>query len=55
MEPGESKCLRSRTWLILVQKEQRDELAGLLKKYGDVYEPWRKEKEKFKGNGSDLQ
>ncbi|KIM28966.1 hypothetical protein M408DRAFT_68602 [Serendipita vermifera MAFF 305830] len=36
-------------------KEQREELAGLLKKYGDVWEPWRKERERFKGNGSDLQ
>jgi len=41
--------------LPIMQKEQREELSGLLKKYGDVWEPWRKEKEKFKGNAADLQ
>lgn len=35
-------------------KEQRDELTGLLKKYGKTYEPWRSELAKFKNNGEDL-
>jgi len=35
-------------------KEQREELAGLLRKYGEVWEPWRKELAKFKNNGQDL-
>ncbi|KAF5315208.1 hypothetical protein D9619_007091 [Psilocybe cf. subviscida] len=35
-------------------KEQRQELTGLLKKYGQIYEPWRKELAKFKDAGEDL-
>lgn len=35
-------------------KEQRQELAGLLKKYGQTWEPWRSELRKFKGNGEEL-
>jgi len=30
-------------------KEQQAELKGLLEKYGDIWEPWQKEKAKFKG------
>ena len=37
-----------------LQKEQRQELAGLLKKYGQTWEPWRLELRKFKGNGEEL-
>lgn len=55
MEFGESEHMSVKFKLNFIQKEQREELAGLLKKYGDVWEPWRKEKEKFKGSGSDLQ
>ncbi len=36
------------------QKEQREELGRLMKKYGDVWEPWRKEREKFKGAGKEF-
>jgi len=35
-------------------KEQRDELTGLLRKYGEIYEPWRNELAKFKNKGQDL-
>jgi len=35
-------------------KEQREELARLLKKYGDSWEPWRLELAKFKDKGQDL-
>ncbi|KAJ7432769.1 thiamine diphosphate-binding protein [Mycena galericulata] len=35
-------------------KEQRNELTGLLKKYGDIWEPWRAELDKFKNQGKDL-
>ncbi|KAG6916324.1 hypothetical protein DXG01_007374 [Tephrocybe rancida] len=35
-------------------KEQREELTGLLRKYGEVWEPWRTELAKFKNNGQDL-
>ncbi|KAA1469793.1 branched-chain alpha-keto acid dehydrogenase E1-alpha subunit [Dentipellis sp. KUC8613] len=31
-------------------KEQREELAGLIKKYGTDWEPWRSELKKFKDN-----
>ncbi|KAF8798931.1 branched-chain alpha-keto acid dehydrogenase E1-alpha subunit [Phlegmacium glaucopus] len=34
--------------------EQRDELTGLLRKYGDIWEPWRNELAKFKNKGQDL-
>ncbi|GLB38238.1 putative branched-chain alpha-keto acid dehydrogenase E1-alpha subunit [Lyophyllum shimeji] len=35
-------------------KEQREELTGLLRKYGEVWEPWRTELARFKNNGQDL-
>lgn len=35
-------------WL---QREQREELAGLLEKYGQVWEPWRNELKIFKDAG----
>jgi 2-oxoisovalerate dehydrogenase E1 component alpha subunit len=38
----------------VLQKEQREELTMLLKKYGQVWEPWRSELSKFKNNGQDL-
>ncbi|KAF8171944.1 branched-chain alpha-keto acid dehydrogenase E1-alpha subunit [Mycena galopus ATCC 62051] len=34
--------------------QQRNELAGLLKKYGQAWEPWRTELGKFKNGGKDL-
>jgi 2-oxoisovalerate dehydrogenase E1 component alpha subunit len=37
-----------------LQKEQREELAGLLKKYGQVWEPWRDELKNFKDEGKKL-
>jgi len=37
-----------------VQKEQREELAELLKKYGAVWEPWQSELKKFKDNGETI-
>lgn len=36
------------------QREQREELASLLKKYGDKWEPWRNELARFKDNGDDV-
>ncbi|OBZ68869.1 2-oxoisovalerate dehydrogenase subunit alpha 2, mitochondrial [Grifola frondosa] len=35
-------------------KEQREELKGLLKKYGQAWEPWRNELKKYKGEGKEL-
>ncbi|KAJ7367159.1 branched-chain alpha-keto acid dehydrogenase E1-alpha subunit [Mycena albidolilacea] len=35
-------------------REQRNELTGLLKKYGQTWEPWRTELAKFKNGGKDL-
>ncbi|KAF8551704.1 hypothetical protein OG21DRAFT_249752 [Imleria badia] len=35
-------------------REQREELAGLLKKYGEVWEPWRKELKRFRDEGKKL-
>ncbi len=37
-----------------MQKNQRAELQGLLKKYGNSWEPWKEELKKFKGEGKDL-
>jgi len=37
-----------------LQREQREELAGLLKKYGQVWEPWRNELKNFKDEGKKL-
>jgi 2-oxoisovalerate dehydrogenase E1 component alpha subunit len=36
------------------QREQREELAGLLKKYGQVWGPWRDELKNFKDGGNKL-
>jgi hypothetical protein len=36
------------------QREQRDELQELLKKYGADWEPWRNELKQFDGEGQDL-
>ncbi|KAH9179284.1 branched-chain alpha-keto acid dehydrogenase E1-alpha subunit [Lactarius sanguifluus] len=36
------------------QKEQREELTQLLRKYGTVWEPWKAELKKFKDNGESL-
>jgi len=38
-------------WL---QREQREELGGLLKKYGQVWEPWRNALKNFKDDGKKL-
>ncbi|GJJ09876.1 hypothetical protein Clacol_004100 [Clathrus columnatus] len=35
-------------------KEQREELGELLRKYGESWEPWKKELEKFRGGGKEL-
>ncbi|KAF9077490.1 branched-chain alpha-keto acid dehydrogenase E1-alpha subunit [Rhodocollybia butyracea] len=35
-------------------KEQREDLARLLKKYGEDWEPWRVELQKFKNKGQEL-
>jgi 2-oxoisovalerate dehydrogenase E1 component alpha subunit len=35
-------------------REQREELAGLVKKYGQVWEPWRKELGRFRDEGKKL-
>lgn len=35
-------------------KEQREELAALLRKYGEAWEPWKKEMAKFKDSGKML-
>ncbi|EGN98429.1 hypothetical protein SERLA73DRAFT_183432 [Serpula lacrymans var. lacrymans S7.3] len=35
-------------------KEQREELASLLKKYGEVWEPWRNELGNFQDKGQEL-
>ncbi|KAI0769821.1 branched-chain alpha-keto acid dehydrogenase E1-alpha subunit [Fomes fomentarius] len=35
-------------------KDQREELKGLLKKYGNSWEPWKEELKKFKGEGKDF-
>jgi len=34
--------------------EQREELKSLLKKYGNVWEPWKSELKKFKGEGKEF-
>jgi len=36
------------------QKEQREELTRLLRKYASVWEPWKVEIKKFKDNGESL-
>ncbi|KZO93686.1 branched-chain alpha-keto acid dehydrogenase E1-alpha subunit, partial [Calocera viscosa TUFC12733] len=38
-------------WMI---SEQREELRGLLGKYGEAWEPYRKELERFEGGGRDV-
>lgn len=42
------------TTFCFLQREQREELAGLLKKYGDAWEPWRNELARFKYKGADV-
>jgi 2-oxoisovalerate dehydrogenase E1 component alpha subunit len=37
-----------------MQREQREELGALLRKYGDAWEPWKSELAKFDGQGRDL-
>lgn len=37
-----------------VQKEQREELRQLIRKYGQDWEPWKNELKKFKGEGKDF-
>ena len=37
-----------------LQKEQREELSGLLKKYGGSWEPWKAELKKYRGEGKEL-
>lgn len=39
---------------VTAQTEQREELAALLRKYGQAWEPWKKELEKFNGKGQEL-
>ena len=38
----------------MLQREQKEELRTLLKKYGDVWEPWRNELKKHKGEGKEF-
>lgn len=45
-----SRCVS----LTTLQTEQREELKGLLKKYGNDWEPWRSELKKYKGEGKEL-
>lgn len=40
--------------LWLLQMEQRAELGRLLKKYGEVWPPWKKELKKFVEQGEDV-
>ena len=40
--------------LIWSKMEQRAELGRLLKKYGDAWEPWRKERMRFVEHGEDV-
>ena len=40
--------------LTTLQTEQREELKGLLKKYGNDWEPWRSELKKYKVEGKEL-
>jgi len=37
-----------------LQREQREELAALIKKYGDVWEPWRDDLKLFRDGGKKL-
>lgn len=34
--------------------EQKAELGRLLKKYGDVWEPWKRDRKKFVEEGEDV-
>ena len=40
--------------MLMGQMEQRAELGRLLKKYGDAWEPWRKERMRFVEHGEDV-
>ena len=37
-----------------MQKEQKEELKRLLKKYGKDWEPWKNELAKFENNGKEF-
>ncbi len=39
---------------VFVQKEQREELAHLLRKYGNTWKPWSTQLKKHKNKGEDL-
>jgi 2-oxoisovalerate dehydrogenase E1 component subunit alpha len=52
-----SSTLRREIFLhfsMCLQKEQREELTRLLRKYGSTWEPWKAEMMKFKDNGESL-
>ena len=38
----------------VAQKEQKEELGRLLRKYGRTWEPWRAELKKHKGEGKEF-
>jgi 2-oxoisovalerate dehydrogenase E1 component alpha subunit len=40
--------------LTFTKREQREELSGLLKKYGQDWEPWRNELKTFEGEGKEM-
>jgi 2-oxoisovalerate dehydrogenase E1 component alpha subunit len=48
-----SRRTRAIRWRSL-QREQREELSGLLKKYGQDWEPWRNELKTFEGEGKEM-
>jgi 2-oxoisovalerate dehydrogenase E1 component alpha subunit len=54
--PASSTLPQAKPWHfpMCLQKEQREELTRLLKKYGTVWEPWKAEMKKFKDNGESL-
>jgi len=55
-----SNLVRIRSVFILIfsanmpQRDQREELTKLLRKYGGVWEPWSSELKKFKDGGKSL-
>jgi 2-oxoisovalerate dehydrogenase E1 component alpha subunit len=46
--------VRYPTYSCTLQREQREELASLVKKYGEVWEPWRNELKRFRDEGKKL-
>jgi 2-oxoisovalerate dehydrogenase E1 component alpha subunit len=46
--------VRYPTYSYILQREQREELASLVKKYGEVWEPWRNELKRFRDGGKKL-